>query len=165
MGRLGNVDELNNIAIFLASNASSFMTGSDLIIDVWFYYISTFTILTNVGYRVVTAAGNCGYFALCVILVQHMICEALCLINYDTLNCFLDTWYRSECMWRIFVINDFSLFLPFSFSFSFLFFFPHKYPSSSKRVCRSEFGRWGVPAEITWSAKLSPHKVRSGAVS
>ncbi|KAF8464367.1 hypothetical protein BDZ91DRAFT_729703 [Kalaharituber pfeilii] len=33
MNRLGNVDELNNIAVFLASDASTFMTGSDLIID------------------------------------------------------------------------------------------------------------------------------------
>lgn len=34
MNRLGNVDELNSTAVFLASNASTFMTGSDLIIDV-----------------------------------------------------------------------------------------------------------------------------------
>lgn len=34
MGRLGEVDELNNLAVFLASDASSFMTGSDLICDV-----------------------------------------------------------------------------------------------------------------------------------
>ncbi|RPB29552.1 NAD(P)-binding protein [Terfezia boudieri ATCC MYA-4762] len=33
MNRLGNVDELNNIAVFLASDASTFMTGSDLVID------------------------------------------------------------------------------------------------------------------------------------
>ncbi|RFU24708.1 hypothetical protein B7463_g11635, partial [Scytalidium lignicola] len=31
--RLGNVDELNGLAIFLASDASSFMTGSNVIID------------------------------------------------------------------------------------------------------------------------------------
>jgi len=31
--RLGNVDELNNTAVFLASDASTFMTGSDLVID------------------------------------------------------------------------------------------------------------------------------------
>lgn len=37
MNRLGNVDELNSIAVFLASNASTFMTGSDLIIDVCFH--------------------------------------------------------------------------------------------------------------------------------
>ena len=36
MGRLGNVDELNNLAIFLASDASTYMTGSDLICDVSF---------------------------------------------------------------------------------------------------------------------------------
>jgi len=34
MNRLGNVDELNNIAVFLSSDASTFMTGSDLVIDV-----------------------------------------------------------------------------------------------------------------------------------
>lgn len=34
MNRLGNVDELNNTAVFLASDASTFMTGSDLVIDV-----------------------------------------------------------------------------------------------------------------------------------
>jgi len=33
MNRLGNVDELNNTAVFLASDASTFMTGSDLVID------------------------------------------------------------------------------------------------------------------------------------
>jgi hypothetical protein len=31
---MGNVDELNNLEVFLASDASSFMTGSDLVIDV-----------------------------------------------------------------------------------------------------------------------------------
>ncbi|KZF21077.1 NAD(P)-binding protein [Xylona heveae TC161] len=31
--RLGNVDELNNLAVFLASDASTFMTGSNCIID------------------------------------------------------------------------------------------------------------------------------------
>jgi NAD(P)-dependent dehydrogenase (short-subunit alcohol dehydrogenase family) len=34
MERLGDVDELNHLAVFLASDASSFMTGSDLVIDV-----------------------------------------------------------------------------------------------------------------------------------
>ncbi len=33
-GRLGNVDELNNLAVFLASDASSLMTGANCIIDV-----------------------------------------------------------------------------------------------------------------------------------
>ena len=32
--RLGNVDELNNLAVFLASDASSLMTGANCIIDV-----------------------------------------------------------------------------------------------------------------------------------
>lgn len=32
--RLGNVDELNNLAIYLAADASSFMTGSNCVIDV-----------------------------------------------------------------------------------------------------------------------------------
>lgn len=32
--RLGNVDELNNLAVFLASPGSSFMTGNNCIIDV-----------------------------------------------------------------------------------------------------------------------------------
>jgi NAD(P)-dependent dehydrogenase (short-subunit alcohol dehydrogenase family) len=31
--RLGAVDELNNLAVFLASDASAFMTGSNLLID------------------------------------------------------------------------------------------------------------------------------------
>ncbi|KAF2494513.1 NAD(P)-binding protein [Lophium mytilinum] len=31
--RLGNVDELNNLAVFLASDASSYMTGANCIID------------------------------------------------------------------------------------------------------------------------------------
>lgn len=31
--RLGNVDELNNLAVFLSSDASSYMTGSNLLID------------------------------------------------------------------------------------------------------------------------------------
>jgi NAD(P)-dependent dehydrogenase (short-subunit alcohol dehydrogenase family) len=34
MSRLGDVDELNHLAVFLASDASSYMTGSDLLIDV-----------------------------------------------------------------------------------------------------------------------------------
>ena len=34
MARLGDVDELNNIAVFLASDGSSYMTGADLLIDV-----------------------------------------------------------------------------------------------------------------------------------
>jgi NAD(P)-dependent dehydrogenase (short-subunit alcohol dehydrogenase family) len=33
MGRLGGVDELNNLAVFLASDASTYMTGTDIIID------------------------------------------------------------------------------------------------------------------------------------
>lgn len=32
--RLGDSDELNNLAVFLASDASSFMTGSNCVIDV-----------------------------------------------------------------------------------------------------------------------------------
>lgn len=32
--RLGKVDELNNLAVFMASDASTFMTGSNVIIDV-----------------------------------------------------------------------------------------------------------------------------------
>ncbi|KAF2472510.1 NAD(P)-binding protein [Lindgomyces ingoldianus] len=32
-GRLGDVDELNNLAVMLASDASTFMTGSNIIID------------------------------------------------------------------------------------------------------------------------------------
>lgn len=38
MNRLGNVDELNNLAVFLASDASTYMTGSDLIIDVSYFH-------------------------------------------------------------------------------------------------------------------------------
>lgn len=34
MERLGNENELNNLAVYLASDASTFMTGSDLVIDV-----------------------------------------------------------------------------------------------------------------------------------
>ena len=33
MGRAGNPDELTPLAIFLASDASSFMTGSEVVID------------------------------------------------------------------------------------------------------------------------------------
>ena len=33
MGRLGNVDEMKGLAIYLASPASSFMTGSCIVID------------------------------------------------------------------------------------------------------------------------------------
>jgi len=32
-GRLGNVDELNGLALYLASDASTFMTGADILID------------------------------------------------------------------------------------------------------------------------------------
>jgi NAD(P)-dependent dehydrogenase (short-subunit alcohol dehydrogenase family) len=34
MARLGEIDELNQLAVFLASDASTYMTGSDVIIDV-----------------------------------------------------------------------------------------------------------------------------------
>jgi NAD(P)-dependent dehydrogenase (short-subunit alcohol dehydrogenase family) len=34
MGRLGNVVELNNLAVFLASDASTYGTESDVVIDV-----------------------------------------------------------------------------------------------------------------------------------
>ncbi|KAA8893541.1 hypothetical protein FN846DRAFT_787824, partial [Sphaerosporella brunnea] len=37
MGRLGGVDELNNLAVFLASDASTYMTGTDIIIDVCYH--------------------------------------------------------------------------------------------------------------------------------
>lgn len=33
MKRLGHVDELNNLAVYLASDGSSFMTGNDCVID------------------------------------------------------------------------------------------------------------------------------------
>ena len=61
MNRLGNVDELNNLAVFLASDGSTFMTGSDVVIDVSFpvtsvplkiFFINIFV------YRVVTARGK-----------------------------------------------------------------------------------------------------------
>jgi NAD(P)-dependent dehydrogenase (short-subunit alcohol dehydrogenase family) len=38
MNRLGNVGELNNLAVFLASDASTYMTGSDIIIDVSMFF-------------------------------------------------------------------------------------------------------------------------------
>ena len=47
MNRLGNVDELNNIAVFLASDASTFMTGSDLVIDVCNIYTPLFRTKAN----------------------------------------------------------------------------------------------------------------------
>jgi NAD(P)-dependent dehydrogenase (short-subunit alcohol dehydrogenase family) len=31
---LGDIDELNHLAVFLASNGNKYMTGSDIIIDV-----------------------------------------------------------------------------------------------------------------------------------
>lgn len=47
--RLGNVDELNNLAVYLASDASTFVTGSNCIIDVgdgsaafWFWPCSLY---------------------------------------------------------------------------------------------------------------------------
>ena len=39
--RLGNVDELNNLAVFLATDASSFMTGSNCVVDVRLPYFSS----------------------------------------------------------------------------------------------------------------------------
>jgi len=57
MNRLGNVDELNNTAIFLASDASTFMTGSDIVVDVSFLHPATcYPVLTR--HRVVTACGK-----------------------------------------------------------------------------------------------------------
>ena len=43
-GRLGAVDELNNLAVFLASEASTFVTGANYIVDV-----STSMALTKLG--------------------------------------------------------------------------------------------------------------------
>ena len=43
--RLGNVDELNNLAVFLASDASTYMTGSNLIVS--FVVRDHFTFLAN----------------------------------------------------------------------------------------------------------------------
>lgn len=34
MGRLGKADELNGLAVFLASDASGFMTGAEILADV-----------------------------------------------------------------------------------------------------------------------------------
>jgi NAD(P)-dependent dehydrogenase (short-subunit alcohol dehydrogenase family) len=42
MSRLGGVDELNNLAVFLASDASTYMTGSDIIIDVSHLHITLY---------------------------------------------------------------------------------------------------------------------------
>jgi NAD(P)-dependent dehydrogenase (short-subunit alcohol dehydrogenase family) len=42
--RLGNVDELNGVALFLASDASTYMTGADLIIDVSLNEITPLTV-------------------------------------------------------------------------------------------------------------------------
>lgn len=39
--RLGRVDELNNLAVFMASDASSFMTGSNVVIDVSHSHLQT----------------------------------------------------------------------------------------------------------------------------
>ena len=33
MGKLGDADELASAAVFLASDESSFMTGSDMVVD------------------------------------------------------------------------------------------------------------------------------------
>lgn len=40
MNRLGDVNELNGLAVFLASDASTFMTGSDCVIDVSLFFVS-----------------------------------------------------------------------------------------------------------------------------
>jgi NAD(P)-dependent dehydrogenase (short-subunit alcohol dehydrogenase family) len=42
MERLGVVDELNNLAVFLAGDASSYMTDTDIIIDVSCLDVETF---------------------------------------------------------------------------------------------------------------------------
>ena len=34
MGRLGRPDELNGLAVFLASDASGFVTGAEILVDV-----------------------------------------------------------------------------------------------------------------------------------
>jgi NAD(P)-dependent dehydrogenase (short-subunit alcohol dehydrogenase family) len=57
MNRLGNVDELNNLAVFLASDASTYMTGSDLLIDVSYLDVVC-TKLVLICHRVVTAPGR-----------------------------------------------------------------------------------------------------------
>lgn len=38
MGRLGRPDELNGLAVFLASEASAFVTGAEMLVDVSFFF-------------------------------------------------------------------------------------------------------------------------------
>jgi NAD(P)-dependent dehydrogenase (short-subunit alcohol dehydrogenase family) len=57
--RLGQVDELNSLAVFLASDASSFMTGADCIIDVSFKSLRLeWKALTQLECRVATPSGS-----------------------------------------------------------------------------------------------------------
>lgn len=72
MGRLGNVNKLNGLAVYLASDASSFMTGTDVVIDVsTLYHHLPLSVLVRLGWvncrlifryrRVDTAAGKDPY--------------------------------------------------------------------------------------------------------
>ena len=42
MGRLGRPDELNGLAVFLASDASGFVTGAEILADVSFFWGGSF---------------------------------------------------------------------------------------------------------------------------
>lgn len=45
MGRLGRPDELNGLAVFLASEASAFVTGAEMLVDVscCFFWVCSFS--------------------------------------------------------------------------------------------------------------------------
>lgn len=43
MGRLGRPDELNGLAVFLASEASAFVTGAEMLVDVSFFCCCSFS--------------------------------------------------------------------------------------------------------------------------
>ena len=63
--RLGRVDELDNLAVFLASDASTFMTGSNCVADVclisYFLLIILAGMIANIDYcRVAIRSGRGG---------------------------------------------------------------------------------------------------------
>jgi len=120
MNRLGNVDELNNTAIFLASDASTFMTGSDIVVDVSLLHPATcYLVLTR--HRVVTASGKMH--------VYHFHCSS---VHTCAFGVFIFRMFQPDDFHSVAWTNTHGRFKPITVGF----------------VSGGEQGSGGVPAEI-----------------
>lgn len=61
MRRLGQPDELNGLAVFLASDASAFVTGSNIMCDVSLFLLYITNEVTMVLMRIILQGGYSCY--------------------------------------------------------------------------------------------------------